>query len=191
MAPIDELFYHSRNDFGAPTAGPRPKVRPSIRPGNMQASNGLPQDRQAIAALIPHSGRMCLLDRVIDCSVDRIRCAASSHRDPANPLRRNGVISAVCGIEYAAQAMALHGALGGIGQGRAKQGYLVSLRETVVGPVSLDRCGQELVIEARRLHGEGSRVIYEFSLQGDTGIVLRGRAGVFLDAAQSAAGPGP
>jgi predicted hotdog family 3-hydroxylacyl-ACP dehydratase len=157
----------------------------------MDTSKGLPQDRQAIAALIPHSGKMCLLDRVIDCSSERIRCAATSHRDPGNPMRRNGALAAVCGVEYAAQAMALHGALGGAGQGRARPGLLVSLRDTVVSPLALDHCGAVLVIEARRLHGERSRVIYEFSLQGDTGTVLRGRAAVFLDAAQTDAGAHP
>jgi predicted hotdog family 3-hydroxylacyl-ACP dehydratase len=157
----------------------------------MNASQGLPQDKQAIAALIPHSGTMCLLDRVIDCSSERIQCTATSHRDPGNPMRRNGALSAVCGVEYAAQAMALHGALGSGAENRSRQGFLVSLRDTVVGPVTLDNCGPELLIEAHRLFGEGSRVIYEFSLHCDKRVVLHGRAAVFLDAMQNDSGPHP
>jgi predicted hotdog family 3-hydroxylacyl-ACP dehydratase len=125
---------------------------------------------------------MCLLDRVVECNAEQIRCAATSHRDPANPMRRNGALSAVCGVEYAAQAMALHGALGAVAGNRPRQGYLVSLRDTQVGAMTLDRCGPELLIEARRLLGEGSRVIYEFSLRCAAGIVLSGRAAVILDA---------
>ncbi|WP_206685552.1 hypothetical protein, partial [Escherichia coli] len=34
----------------------------------------------------------------------RIRCTATSHRDPRNPLRSHGRLASVCGIEYAAQA---------------------------------------------------------------------------------------
>lgn len=125
---------------------------------------------------------MCLLDRVVECNAEQIRCAATSHRDPANPMRRNGALSAVCGVEYAAQAMALHGALGAVAGNRPRQGYLVSLRDAQVGAMTLDRCGPELLIEARRLLGEGSRVIYEFSLRCAAGIVLSGRAAVILDA---------
>ena len=36
---------------------------------------------------------------------------ASSHRAADNPLRAHGRLGAACGIEYAAQAMAVHGAL--------------------------------------------------------------------------------
>ena len=44
-----------------------------------------------------------------------IECTASTHRAPGNPLAANGRLEAVCGVEYASQAMALHGALAGCG----------------------------------------------------------------------------
>ena len=43
--------------------------------------------REAIAALIPHQGAMCLLERVIEWDKDRIVLATSTHRAPDNPLR--------------------------------------------------------------------------------------------------------
>ncbi len=54
---------------------------------------------------------MCLLDAVRDWSAEAITCTATSHTDPANPLRADGRLGAANGIEYAAQAMAIHGAL--------------------------------------------------------------------------------
>lgn len=68
-------------------------------------------DHAWIAAHIPHQGDMCLLDRVVKWDEQRIQCQAGSHRLGDNPLRSRDRLSAACGIEYAAQAMAVHGAL--------------------------------------------------------------------------------
>ena len=76
-------------------------------------------DHQAIARMVPHSGEMCLLDRVLAWTPHRIHCAAESHRSDTNPMRRAGQLGGLCGVEYASQAMALHGALcgGALAQG--------------------------------------------------------------------------
>ena len=73
-------------------------------------------DRTQIATLIPHAGAMCLLDAVIAWDATTITCLASSHRTPTNPLAARGRLEVVCGVEYAAQAMAVHGALAGGGR---------------------------------------------------------------------------
>ncbi len=70
-------------------------------------------NRAWIEARIPHQGRMCLLDEVVECNAQYIRCATATHRAPDNPLRSHGRLGSAAGIEYAAQAMALHGALAG------------------------------------------------------------------------------
>ena len=70
-----------------------------------------PIDAQRIRELVPHAGKMCLLERVVACETASIRCETRSHLDQSNPLRRNGHLSSICAVEYAAQAMALHGAL--------------------------------------------------------------------------------
>ena len=54
---------------------------------------------------------MCLLEGVSSWDERSIRCIAVSHRDPGNPLAADGHLGAACGVEYAAQAMAVHGAL--------------------------------------------------------------------------------
>ena len=68
-------------------------------------------DHAWIEPHIPHKGRMCLLDDVLSWDRSRIRCRSAQHRTPDNPLRAHGRLGAACGIEYAAQAMAVHGAL--------------------------------------------------------------------------------
>ena len=68
-------------------------------------------ERSEIAALIPHSGSMCLVDRVLSWGDDMIRCSSDSHHRSDHPLRRNGRLGAVHLVEYAVQAMAIHGAL--------------------------------------------------------------------------------
>ncbi len=71
----------------------------------------VPIDAERIRKLVPHAGNMCLLERVVACDAASIRCETRSHLDQSNPLRRNGQLASICAIEYAAQAMALHGAL--------------------------------------------------------------------------------
>jgi hypothetical protein len=68
-------------------------------------------DRQAIAARIPHQGSMCLLDTVLRWDAEEILCQTGSHLLADNPLRAAGRLGVANAIEYAAQAMAVHGAL--------------------------------------------------------------------------------
>jgi len=136
-----------------------------------------------IAKLIPHAGAMCLLDGVVQWDSTQIRCVSRSHRDPENPLRAGGQLPALCGIEYAAQAMAVHGGLAGNIGGRPKAGYLVSLRDVICRQNRLDDLDGDLVVDAAQIMGDESRVIYQFTLRVGAVDVLSGRATVVLDAA--------
>lgn len=136
-----------------------------------------------IARLIPHAGAMCLLDGVVRWDPARIRCISRTHRDIENPLRAGGQLPAVCGIEYAAQAMAVHGGLAGTIGSRPKSGYLVSLRDVIFRQSRLDNLEGDLVVDAEQLMGDQNRVIYQFALRVGTVEVLSGRATVVLDAA--------
>jgi len=136
-----------------------------------------------IAALIPHAGAMCLLDGVVHWDAESIRCTSRSHRDPGNPLRADGQLRAVCGIEYAAQAMAVHGALAGTVGAQPKAGYLASLRDVACRQSRLDDIEGELIVDAAQLMGDASRVIYQFTLRVGEVEILSGRATVVLQAA--------
>ncbi|NJD23822.1 MAG: 3-hydroxylacyl-ACP dehydratase [Betaproteobacteria bacterium] len=140
-------------------------------------------DHAGIAARIPHAGTMCLLAAAVDWSETAISCTATSHADPANPLRAEGRLGAAAGIEYAAQAMALHGTLLAGEDGAPRQGYLASVRGVTLHVERLDDLPGPLDVRAERLSGDASNVLYEFSLSHAGCCLLEGRAAVVLDAA--------
>ena len=143
--------------------------------------------RAAIAALIPHSGSMCLLASLDEWDPERIVCSASSHRDPANPLRSASGLLATCAIEYAAQAMALHGALIGQAAGTpATPGYLASARGVRLQRLRLDDLDGDLRIEARRSAGDAQQILYSFTVSHAGTPVAEGRATVVLNSALAA-----
>jgi predicted hotdog family 3-hydroxylacyl-ACP dehydratase len=141
----------------------------------------MPLTKADIARLIPHAGTMCLLDGVSTWDETSIRCTAVSHRDQANPLRDGGRLAAICGVEYAAQAMAVHGGLASGGK-RPAAGFLASVRDLTCYVERLDDLAEDLIIEADKLMGEGSSVIYSFMVRAGDRELLSGRAAVVIDA---------
>lgn len=135
-------------------------------------------DHTWIAAHIPHSGAMCLLDSITEWDETRIRCVATSHRDPANPLRARGRLAAVCGIEYAAQAMAAHGALISGNNEPPRSGVLTSVRNIDARVDRLDTFDAPLMVNAERLSGNADSSLYAFTLQCDERVLLTGRVAV-------------
>lgn len=134
--------------------------------------------RDEIAALIPHQGAMCLLYEVLSYDRDAISCRATDHRDPSHPLRDGGVLPAVCGVEYAAQAMAVHGALaGGV---NVAPGVLAAVRDLTLYVDRLDDVGEDLVVRAEKLLGDSARLLYEFTISAGGRELLHGRAAVVL-----------
>ncbi len=118
--------------------------------------------------MLPHAGAMVLLDRVVRWDRDRIVCTAGSHLDPANPLRHAGRLAPVCGVEYALQAAALHGALRAGGHAQ-RPGYAASLRNVVIDADRLDDPALgELSIEAVLMTQEEFGMIYDFAVESVT-----------------------
>ena len=155
----------------------------------------MPLDRQWIESRIPHRGSMCLLDEVVDWSTERIRCRTRTHCAADNPLRADGRLGVACGIEYAAQAMAVHGALsheaaataaGAPAPGAAtpvpEAGFLAGVRGVQFYAERLDDVPGDLICEAVRVAGDSGSALYEFELRGADRTLLRGRATVMLDA---------
>ena len=137
-------------------------------------------DRAAIAARIPHQGSMCLLDAVLAWDSGQIHCRASSHRQPDNPLRAAARLGAACGIEYAAQAMAVHGALLAPAGAPPRPGYLASVRSVQLAVDRLDDLPQDLDIVAERLSGDEHNILYHFRVEHAGNLLLSGRAAVML-----------
>ena len=145
-----------------------------------------PLDHAWIAGHIPHQGRMCLLDRVESWNEQEVRCRATSHRAPDNPLRSENRLAAACGIEYAAQAMAVHGALttprAPAGNTRTRVGYLVSVRGARLMTSRLDDITADLDITATCAMRDGNNVLYEFHVAAAGRTLLEGRAAVVRNA---------
>ena len=166
-------------------------------------------NRAWIESRIPHHGRMCLLDEVIAWSAERVSCRSGTHRDTDNPLRAFGRLGIACGIEYAAQAMAVHGALvaggapeagTGLGHGAPLEGapaaawaasgppaagFLAAVRGVRFHSLRLDDVRGDLICDAVRMAGDATTALYEFELRSAETRLLNGRATVVFDAALS------
>jgi len=138
---------------------------------------------EAIRALLPHGGAMCLIDTVERCDEESIACTTTQHLRAENPLRRRGTLSTVHAIEFAAQAAALHAALNLPSPPSRRAGLLVSVRHCAFHASALDRDGGPLTIEARRSAHSQSFSTYEFVVASANGRLAAGRIGVYLEVA--------
>ena len=172
------------------TSAPRtPMAVSGMAPSTLQ--------RADIARRIPHQYGMCLLDRVTAWDTQQISCGADSHRSPDNPMRAHGRLGASSGIEYAAQAMAVHGALiaGSLGEASTlggsvtRGGYLVSLRGVTLFVEQLDNVVASLTVNAERVSGDANTVLYSFTVLDGARSLLSGRAIVVLDPSRLVTGP--
>ena len=150
------------------------------------------RDRAWIANHIPHQGTMCLLDGVLDWNSDRARCVSGAHRSAGNPLRSRGRLAAACGIEFAAQAIAVHGALLAPGLHLERRvGYLASIRGVELHVGRLDDIADDLIASVERLAADDSTVLYRFALSAGGRPLVGGRVTIVLNPNALAAIPGP
>lgn len=139
-------------------------------------------DHAGIAARVPHAGTMCLLDRLESWDEQSIRCRATSHRDPANPLRGAGGLLAPVAIEYASQAMALHGGLAAAPGVPPRPGFLAAARGVKLHVPRLDDVDGDLVVVATKMAGDEQQALYRFALEDAAGrMLVEGRATVVLN----------
>ena len=143
-------------------------------------------NRPDITRLIPHAGRMVLLDGVLDWTAETLLAQTRSHRAPDNPLRRAGRLSILAGIEYAAQATAIHGALltadatGHAEGGDARQGVLAMARDIRWSVDRLDTLDDELDIHVHLLTAQTDSTLYAFRLIAGGAERLGGRLAIFF-----------
>lgn len=165
-------------------------------------------NRKEISERIPHAGHMVLLDEVVEWDDEHIVCRSNSHQDRANPLYLAGQLSSVCAIEFAAQAMAVHGSVlarrdaeanavrdgaddeakdgadddAGGSLFRPRAGFLASVRNVRMEVSRLDDVHGALTIQATREAGDDARVLYDFEVRAGERVLVSGRAAVVLDA---------
>ena len=125
---------------------------------------------------------MCLLDSVEFWDASRIVCTTEQHRLAGNPLVVDGRLSAVTAIEFAAQAMAVHGALEAPRQDGPAFGMLLSVRNCVLHCDRLDQAPGILHVKAGKVAGSQLMLTYEFGLFTGEQCLAEGRATVILHA---------
>ena len=140
-------------------------------------------DRAWIQRHIPHQGSMCLLEAVRHWDDTEIECYANSHRALDNPLRNAHGLPISAGIEYAAQAMAVHGALLAPPHQQPAVGYLTSVRNVQWWAPRLDDAGAEITVQATRISGNEISLLYDFRVLCHANLLLSGRAGVMTQPA--------
>ena len=124
-------------------------------------------------ACLPHSGSMCLVDSIVRWCESSILCSSASHRDPNNPLRHGGRLSAMHAIEYGSQAAALHGAL--CDHFDNPRLLLAAARDVRLGCGYLDQLSAPLMISAQIQMRAGGNAIYDFELSADGTPCVSGR----------------
>ena len=125
---------------------------------------------------------MCLLDEVIEWNPERISCRSGGHRAADHPLRAHGRLGAACGVEFAAQTMAVHGALiADAATVKPAGGFLASVRGVRLYVSRLDDVQTDLICDAVLIAGDRGTALYEFSLRAAAMPLMSGRATVVLD----------
>jgi predicted hotdog family 3-hydroxylacyl-ACP dehydratase len=156
-------------------------------------------DRSWIERSLPQRGRMCLLDAVLEWDERRIVCRSGSHRADDHPLRSGDGLGIACAIEYAAQAMALHGVLvaaptaasTAAADAQPPAGFLASVRDVYFGAARIDDVSADLLCTATRLAGDAGTVVYEFEVAADgssskdSHCLVGGRATIVLQSGPS------
>ncbi len=136
-------------------------------------------ERTDIERLVPHQGAMCLLERVLRWDEQHIEATSRTHLDVTNPLRSAHGLRSLSLCEYAAQAMALHGAL--IQETRTPTpGMLATLRHVRIHCEYVHTLPDELHVIAARVHAIEGLVQYEFRVVHADTVLIDGRSTVAL-----------
>jgi predicted hotdog family 3-hydroxylacyl-ACP dehydratase len=86
-------------------------------------------------------------------------------------------------VEYAAQSMAVHGAIMAYTTGTTvRAGLLTSVRNLALRVTRLDDLDTDLIASAARLAGDEGSTLYEFTLSSGGRELLSGRASIVFGA---------
>jgi predicted hotdog family 3-hydroxylacyl-ACP dehydratase len=131
---------------------------------------------------LPHSGSMCLIDEIVEWDRDSVHCRASSHRQIENPLRIADELPAICALEYAAQAFALHGLLvadefneKAPDESRA---FVAFVNELDLHIERLDGGDGALEISGQVMFRQSGSAVYRFEIRDASGLLVNGQVGL-------------
>lgn len=138
----------------------------------MTATNELPD----VSSLLPQSGPMRLLSRVLQHTPERTACAADTAR---SELFRepDGTVPAWVALEYMAQCMAVHAGLAARSRGEAVRPALLLGSRRLLLLVDHFEAGSTLWVCARHHRGEQGLVAFDCEVRDEPGgsLLARGR----------------
>ena len=140
--------------------------------------------------LVPHSGRMRLLGRVLEHTPERTVCSL----DPADSelfQEPDGSVPGWVGVEYMAQCIAAHGGLVAWNQGEKPQrGLLLGTRWTELH-VDAFAPGRPLQVVSNHLRGDRALVWFDCTIEpaGGGEPLARGRLSVYAMEGEAQHGP--
>lgn len=133
-----------------------------------------------IEQLLPHAPPMVLLDSIIEHSDEHIICQADSHLEADNPLRCDGQLSIYAGIEYAAQAMAVHTRLQAQTGGAPRKGIIAVASKLKAHAMWLDDTEQPLSVRADIIAQTSDSTLCAFVISADNRLLLQGQLTAML-----------
>jgi predicted hotdog family 3-hydroxylacyl-ACP dehydratase len=129
--------------------------------------------REEIECRVPHAGTMCLLRAVSTWDATRICCVADAP-DAMHPLASAGIVPAVGAAEFAAQAVAVHGALLD-GQRVPRSGRLGKLSEVDLHAACIPADEGPLTVQAELFSRGPAGCIYTFEVATTSRLIANGR----------------
>ena len=145
-------------------------------------------DLPEISELVPHSGRMLLLSRVLSHTLEKTVCAVDLERSELF-CDTEGSVPGWVGLEYMAQCVAAHaGLISRSRRERQRPGFLIGSRRTHIHVDSFQP-GQRLQVTSRHLRGEAGLAWFDCTVQdtADGTTLAQGRLSVY--AMDAGAGP--
>ena len=128
-----------------------------------------------MAELVPHSGAMILLDRILASAPGSLTSGVIV-RDDGIFSDDDGAVSATVGIEYMAQTIAAYAGLRALRTGgRVRLGLLLGVRG-YRSPVSHFFPGDELAVTVRSVvEGANGLGVFDCEINGDDGLHISAR----------------
>ena len=94
----------------------------------------------------------------------------------------------IAGLEYAAQAMAVHvGLTTDISKDNASVGYFGAVRDVQIGSRTFQQFAEDLTIDASLILGQQMSFMYSFSMKANQIMLLQGRASIFIKGPEATA----
>ena len=134
-----------------------------------------------IRDLVPHSGRMLLIRRVLEHGATRTICEVDTS-DSSLFFDHEGAVPAWLGLEYMAQCVAVHGGLHArdVGEG-PREGMLLGTRRLQF-EVPYFAAGEILRVTAVRVHATAQMLSFDCEIHDESGRtrLANGRLSVYV-----------